>query len=155
MAVLHIFVIVALLLPVAYSVDETETLPSTYCIEGKVTTALKNDGLAETLISVDGGRFHGFPNSDGKFIVCDIPPGSYLVEVVSPNDVFEPVRVDISGKSGKIRARKAFVLKTKTVSPLPYPISFKMEAKTQFFKKREPWNILSILKNPMVRDKIN
>ncbi len=144
---------VVVLVSVAYSVDDTP--PSTYCIEGKVTTTLKNDGLAETLISVDGGKFHGFPNSDSKFSVCDVPPGSYLVEVVSPNDVFEPVRVDVSGKSGKIRARKAFILKTKTVSPLPYPISFKMEAKTQFFKKREPWNVLSILKNPMVRTCLN
>ena len=131
---------------------EDQPPPNSHCIEGKVSTSSRSeDWLSETVITIDGGRFHGFPNSNGKFSVCDVPPGSYLVEVVSPNDVFEPVRVDISGKSGKIRARKVNILKTKSVSHLPYPLSFKTEEKTQFFKKREPWNILSILKNPMVR----
>ena len=149
---IYSFVLAALVLPVVYSIDGTpSSTSSTYCIEGKVTTSLRKEGgLAETLISVDGGKFHGFLNSNGKFSVCDVPPGSYLVEVVSPNNVFEPARVDISGKSGKIRARKVNVLRTKSVSHLPYPLVFKTEMKTQFFKKREPWSVLSALKNPMV-----
>ncbi len=151
MKLIYSFVLAALVLPVAYSSSIDGTASSTYCIEGKVATSLQKNGvLAETLISVDGGKFHGFLNSNGKFSVCDVPPGSYLVEVVSPNNVFEPARVDISGKSGKIRARRVNVLRTKSVSHLPYPLVFKTEVKTQFFKKREPWNILSALKNPMV-----
>ena len=40
--------------------------------------------------------------TDGSFAVNDVPSGSYVVEVVSPNYRFEPVRVDITSK-GKMR----------------------------------------------------
>lgn len=40
--------------------------------------------------------------TDGSFAVNDVPSGSYVVEVVSPNYKFEPVRVDITTK-GKMR----------------------------------------------------
>lgn len=39
---------------------------------------------------------------DGSFAVNDVPSGSYVLEVVSPNYRFEPVRVDITSK-GKMR----------------------------------------------------
>lgn len=40
--------------------------------------------------------------TDGSFAVNDVPSGSYVVEVISPNYRFEPVRVDITSK-GKMR----------------------------------------------------
>ncbi len=40
--------------------------------------------------------------TDGSFAVNDVPSGSYVVEVVTPNYRFEPVRVDITSK-GKMR----------------------------------------------------
>lgn len=42
------------------------------------------------------------PRTDGSFAVNDVPSGSYVVEVISPNYRFEPVRVDITSK-GKMR----------------------------------------------------
>lgn len=131
--------------------ERTELLLQT--IEGKVTIdgAESEDWLWKTTISVDGGRYRGFLKANGEFEIHGVPPGSYLVEVVSPNDVFEPARVDISSKSGKVRARKVNVLKTTSVHHLPYPLKFKSERQANFFEKREPWSIISTLKNPMVR----
>ena len=131
--------------------SETEgvTLQS---IEGKVVVeGIKDDEwISETFVVVDGGRYRGFLKSNGGFTINRIPPGSYLVEVVSPNHVFEPARVDISSKSGKIRARKADLLKPTKVSHLPYPLRFKAEEQANFFEKRESWSMFSMLKNPMV-----
>lgn len=152
MKLLCYFLLAFTLLKGVLSEDQPSS-STTHCIEGKVSiasTLTTDQWLAETVIVLDGGNYHGFPTANGKFSVCDVPPGTYLVEVVSPNDVFEPVRVDISAKSGKIRARKVNILKTKSVSHLPYPLSFKNEQRTLFFTKREPWSILSVLKNPMV-----
>lgn len=130
--------------------ERTELLLQT--IEGKVTIdgAKSEDWLWQTYISVDGGRYRGFLKANGEFEIRGVPPGSYLVEVVSPNDVFEPARVDISSKSGKVRARKVNMLKTTSVHHLPYPLKFKSERQANFFEKREPWSIISTLKNPMV-----
>ena len=121
-------------------------------IEGKVVIESADDDswIAETVVVVDGGKYRGFLKSNGGFIINRVPPGSYLVEVMSPNHIFEPARVDISSKSGKIRARKASLLKPTQVLHLPYPLRFKAEEQAQFFEKRESWSMLSMLKNPMV-----
>lgn len=122
-------------------------------IEGRVQVERlsSDEWVSETKVVVDGGRFYGFLRSNGEFEIHNVPPGSYLVEVVSPNHAFDPVRVDISSKSGKIRARKVNMLKASSVTHVPYPLRFKAEGQAEFFEKREKWNVLSTLKNPMVR----
>lgn len=121
------------------------------CIQGEVTVeTFSSDWIAETKVVVNGGEFYGFLEDDGNFNVCDVPAGTYLVEVSSPYFSFDPVRVDISSKSGKIRAREVNIVKTKNNSKRPYPLVFSSSGATQFFKKRESWSIISTLKNPMV-----
>lgn len=120
-------------------------------IEGKVVIEGEDDRwMSETVVVVDGGKYRGFLKSNGGFIISRVPPGSYLVEVISPNHVFEPARVDISSKSGKIRARKVNLLKPNQVLHLPYPLRFKTVKQAEFFEKRESWSMLSLLKNPML-----
>ena len=128
-------------------------LPLLHTIEGRVTvdgSQSKDEWLSQTTVSVDGGKYHGFLKSNGEFSIHGVVQGSYLVEVVSPNYVFEPVRVDISSKSGKVRARKVNSLKASSVQHLPYPLKFKAGKQAEFFEKREAWSILNTLKNPMV-----
>lgn len=122
-------------------------------IEGRVVLeGVTDDGwLARTKVVVDGGRYYGFLRSNGQFEIPRVPPGSFLVEVVSPNHVFEPVRVEISSKSGKIRAKKVNLLKPSSVSSASYPLKFKADRRATFFEKREKWSIFDTLKNPMVR----
>ena len=121
-------------------------------IEGKVlvNNVESEDWLLETTVCLDGGEYCGFLKSSGNFVIHNVPPGSYLVEVFSPNYFFESVRVDISSKNGKIRARKVNLLKATAVVHLPYPLRFRVDKQANFFEKRESWNILSMLKNPMV-----
>ena len=125
-------------------------------IEGKVAIEGEpNDGwLSRTKVVVDGGKYFGFLRSNGQFEIPGVSPGSYLVEVVSPNHAFEPARVEISSKSGKIRAKKVNLLKPSSVTGLPYPLKFKAEKQASFFEKREKWNIMDTLKNPMVRSEV-
>ena len=101
-------------------------------------------------ILVDGGRFVGFLKQSGEFTIHNVPAGTYLVEVVHPNYVFEPARVDISSKTGKVRARKVNVLKPGSVSSLSYPLKFEVQIQASFFEKREAWSVIDMLKNPMV-----
>ena len=132
------------------SSEEAEQLLQT--IEGKVTIegSKSDDWLKTTFVSVDGGRHHGFLKANGEFEIHGVAPGSYLVEVVAENHVFEPARVDISSKSGRVRARKMNLLNVKTVEQVPYPLKFKTGRQADFFEKREPWSIINTLKNPMV-----
>ena len=103
-----------------------------------------------TRVVVEGGRFTGYIKSSGEFQIYNVPPGSYLVEVVSPNFVFDPIRVDISSKTGRIRSRSVDLLKAAAGTHLPYPLHFQAEKQAAFFEKREQFSMLDTLKNPMV-----
>jgi len=121
-------------------------------IEGKVSVhdeKLKGDWISETKVLVNDGEMMGFLKSDGTFAVNSVPSGSHLVEVVSPNYVFEKVRVDIT-KGGKIRARKANFVQPNAVHVVPYPLRFFADGQAPFFEIRETWKITDVLFNPMV-----
>ena len=132
--------------------DEINSATLLYKIEGKVqvTDTPVADWAPSAKVIVDGGRFIGFIKQDGSFVISNVPPGSYLVEVSSPSYIFEPARVDISSKTGKMRARKSDLLRPTAVTALPYPLKFKASGQAKFFAKREEWNLASTLMNPMV-----
>ena len=110
-----------------------------------------SDWTTQTKVVVDGGSYLGLLRSDGGFTINGIPAGSYIVEAISPNYVFEPVRVDISGRAkGKIRARKVNFLQNSAVVTVPYPLKFKVKEQATFFEKREQWRVTDMLFNPMV-----
>ncbi|EDV25050.1 uncharacterized protein TRIADDRAFT_6313, partial [Trichoplax adhaerens] len=123
-----------------------------YKIEGKVS--LPNERQLEwttrTKILVDGTKLIGFLQYDGSFTVHNVPAGSHIVHVASPNYYFEPVRVDISRSKGKIRARKVNYLQPSQVSILPYPLKLRAKEPMQFFEQRQSWKMADILYNPMV-----
>uniref|UniRef100_A0A8C4R3K6 Endoplasmic reticulum membrane protein complex subunit 7 n=1 Tax=Eptatretus burgeri TaxID=7764 RepID=A0A8C4R3K6_EPTBU len=109
------------------SAEADEVSPEGFRIEGRVsvpgTKAQEWMSLARLL--VDGGEFTAQLRTDGSFIVHNIPSGSYVVEVASPNFKFDPVRVDITSK-GKIRARKVNYIKSSEVVSLPYPLRLRV-----------------------------
>ena len=124
-----------------------------YKIEGKVF--VENEPIAEwgpqTRIIVNGGEYVGFLKPDGSFVVSNVPPGSHVVEVSSPNHGFQPARVEISSKSkGKMRARRVDWLQPGVVQQIRYPLHFKTKGKAGFFEKRETWHWTDSLMNPMV-----
>ena len=98
---------------------------------------------------VNDGELMGFLKADGTFAVNFVPSGSHLVEIVSPNYVFEKVRVDIT-KGGKIRARRANFVQPNAVQVVPYPLRFHADGQAPFFEIRETWKITDVLFNPMV-----
>ena len=97
----------------------------------------------------DGGKYHRYLKQNGGFSINRVPSGSYLVEVVSPNHVFDSVRVDIT-KSGRICVREVnFTKPTKDLEKFCYPLHFKTSktVAAQFFEEKETlytW----IVKNP-------
>lgn len=54
------------------------------------------------------GEMKGFLRNDGTFIISKVPSGSYVIDIINPNYLYEPVRVEINNK-GKFRARKVNV----------------------------------------------
>ena len=154
------YVLLLFLFPLINGSEETSTqdtsepkTPKLYSIEGSAEVSDNKDPkawLMDAKVLVDGGRYIGHLKASGDFKIHNIPPGSYLVELAHPNYIFDGVRVDISSKSGKIRARRQNPMKPGSVNSLPYPVRFVTQKQAKFFEKREAWNIMDIAKNPMV-----
>ena len=122
-----------------------------YKIEGKISPPdVKSlDFYWRTRVMIDGGKKVGFIKEDNTFTVYDLPPGSYLVEVVNPDYFYEPLRVDISSK-GKFRARRVNNVQHTQVNTVPYPLKMKPLGKNRYFQKREEWKMTDVLMNPMI-----
>lgn len=120
-------------------------------IEGRaiVTGVKPQDWVSTARVLVEGEEYVGFMRTDGSFAVNDVPPGSYVVEVLSPTFRFEPVRVDITSK-GKMRARLVNYIKTSEVIRQPYPLQIRSSGPHSYFMKRETWGWTDFLMNPMV-----
>ncbi|XP_017785163.1 PREDICTED: ER membrane protein complex subunit 7 homolog [Nicrophorus vespilloides] len=151
MFVIFLFLAITAAFGADISVEE-ESSTGRYTIEGKVLfDPLFNqpNWQANTRIHVNGGEHLGFIREDGTFLIHNVPPGSYIVEVLNQEFTYEPVRVEINTK-GKFRARKVNHIQTSLVIQVPYPLRMKPLGITKYFQLREQWMITDFLFNPMI-----
>ncbi|GAB6029424.1 hypothetical protein CHUAL_005183 [Chamberlinius hualienensis] len=130
---------------------KADTNAELYRVEGKVSLpdTERADWYTRARILINGGEYVGFLRDDGSFVVNHLPPGSYVIEVTSPDYIYEPTRIEINSK-GKIRARKLNLIQTSSVLQVPYPLKFKPKSKFKYFQTREQWRVTDFLFNPMV-----
>lgn len=136
----------------AVSSIEEDSANGRYAIEGRVFPPDEQDSTnwqVDTRIHVNGGEYIGFIKDDGSFTIYNIPTGSYVVEILHPDYMYEPVRVEINSK-GKYRARKVNYVQTSQVIQVPYPLRMKPVGKLRYFQIREQWRLTDFLFNPMV-----
>ncbi|KPI94538.1 UPF0480 protein C15orf24 [Papilio xuthus] len=123
-----------------------------YVIEGRVVPPEEQEQSnwqIQTRIHVNGGEYIGFIKEDGSFAIHNVPTGSYVVEVVNPDYMYDPVRVEINSK-GKYRARRVNYIQTSQVIQVPYPLRMKALSRFRYFQIREQWRMTDFLFNPMV-----
>ncbi|KPJ10419.1 UPF0480 protein C15orf24 [Papilio machaon] len=123
-----------------------------YVIEGRVIPPEEleqRNWQTQTRIHVNGGEYIGFIKEDGSFAIHNVPTGSYVVEVVNPDYMYDPVRVEINSK-GKYRARRVNYIQTSQVIQVPYPLRMKALSRFRYFQIREQWRLTDFLFNPMV-----
>lgn len=125
-------------------------------ITGRIFSLQNDDSLThrrslvDTTIVLNYGMYFGYPKEDGTFEIEGLLPDSYVVEVNHPRFIYEPFRVDITSKTGKIRARKVNNLKPAEVITADYPLIFRPKNLHNYFIPRETWRIMDLILNPMV-----
>ncbi|XP_078039483.1 ER membrane protein complex subunit 7 [Augochlora pura] len=132
--------------------NDEEVSTDLYVIEGKVfpwENKASNGWQLMTHVMANGGEHYGFLREDGTFIISNVPSGSYVIEVVNPNCVYEPVRVEINSK-GRFRARKVNLIQTSQVIQIPYPLKMRPLTPFRYFQVREQWKVTDFLFNSMV-----
>jgi ER membrane protein complex subunit 7 len=139
------------------AVEETISVDSTavsaqgelFTIFGKVNIRHDELDLENTRILIDDGQYVGFLRSDGTFSISGLPSNSYVLEISSSRNVYEPVRVDINSK-GKVRSRRLNLIQPTDVTILRYPLHFESKGYPSYFFKREQFRVLDVLLSPMV-----
>lgn len=135
--------------PITLDNTAVTTQNELFTIYGKVNIRLDELDLENTRILVDDGQYVAFLRGDGTFTIPGLPSNTYVVEVLSTRNVYEPVRVDINSK-GKVRTRKLNLIQPSDVTVLRYPLSFESKGYPNYFQKREQFRVMDILMSPMV-----
>lgn len=81
------------------SLDEIED-QGRYTIEGRVyPPELFPDSESlwqkDTIVNINGGEYLGFLREDGSFIISGVPSGSYVLEIVNADYIYESVSLDM------------------------------------------------------------
>lgn len=66
-----------------------------YTIEGKVYSPelypFDVNWQKDTSITINDGEYNGFLKEDGSFVISNVPSGSYVVDIVNPDYLYESV----------------------------------------------------------------
>lgn len=127
-----------------------------YVIEGHLLPgslpegqAVPSSSPARVILYGNGGQQEVLATKDGSFHINDVPPGAYLLEVISNSWSYPKVRVDVSSRqSGKIKAKVSS--ETQVGQTLAYPLNLVPLGPMKFIEERPGFQIFSLLKNPMV-----
>eukprot|EP01111_Echinosteliopsis_oligospora_P002380 TRINITY_DN1350_c0_g1_i1.p1 TRINITY_DN1350_c0_g1~~TRINITY_DN1350_c0_g1_i1.p1 ORF type:complete len:201 (-),score=44.13 TRINITY_DN1350_c0_g1_i1:4-606(-) len=136
-----ITVICLLLIAACYARD-------TYSIEGEIALPPKPyekpEDIKIMLTDHIGNIYYTIPCSSGAFQINDVGSGTYLLNILSVQYVFDSVKLEI--KSGKVRARTV----NDTSVAIPYPLELRAIGRPNYFQEKIPYNFAGILQNPMI-----
>ncbi|CAE7191899.1 unnamed protein product [Rhizoctonia solani] len=125
-------------------------------VEGKIEWNSVCSGIAElkpsTVVVLDGGLYSGGVRRGGEFTIADVADGAYVLSVLSPDHVFDFVRIDVDNSTVTAHPH---VLGTpfelSVASPtLPYPLTLSARSKNVYFIPREGFNLAGMFQNPMM-----
>lgn len=76
-------------------VDDVIEESGRFTIEGKVYSpeiySSNVNWQKDTAISINNGEYNGYLKEDGTFVISNVPSGSYVVEIINPDYMYESV----------------------------------------------------------------
>ncbi|KAF8078440.1 hypothetical protein FPV67DRAFT_1465276 [Lyophyllum atratum] len=109
--------------------------------------------LRPSKVVLDNGRMKGSVQHDGGFSIPDVPVGTYVLSVISPDYAFDQLRIDVLD-SISVPEVRPYVAGTPLNPPstvlLPSPIILTPRQKHAYFVPHESFNLMAMLSNPMM-----
>ncbi|KAI0732320.1 hypothetical protein C8Q72DRAFT_142763 [Fomitopsis betulina] len=109
--------------------------------------------LGQSKVVLDDGKLNGGVTRDGNFEIPDVPPGTYLLSVVSHDYHFDKLRVDVF-ETESLPEVRPYILGTPLSPPstisLPYPILLSPRHKNDYFVERQSFNLMGMFQSPMM-----
>jgi hypothetical protein len=111
------------------------------------------EALASAKVLLDAGKMSGRVTRNGNFSIPDVPPGTYVLSVLSHDYSFDHVRIDVSPSEPLPEVRPYIFgtpLLTTTSFILPYPIVLTPRHKNRYFSPHESFNLVGMFRSPMM-----
>ncbi|KAJ1311806.1 hypothetical protein OPQ81_010270 [Rhizoctonia solani] len=125
-------------------------------VEGRIEWNSVCSGINElkpsTIVVLDGGLYSGGVRRSGEFTIADVADGAYVLSVLSPDHVFDFVRIDVDNNTVTAHPHvlgTPFELSV-TGPTLPYPLTLSARSKNVYFVPREGFNLAGMFQNPMM-----
>ncbi|EJD04925.1 uncharacterized protein FOMMEDRAFT_81026 [Fomitiporia mediterranea MF3/22] len=110
--------------------------------------------LGHSKVVLDDSRYSGGIRRDGSFSIPDVDEGSYILNVLSHDIMFDSFRVDVHSPGESLPDVRPYVQGTPHNPPstitLQYPIALTPRQKANYFVEPQSFNALGMLQNPMV-----
>eukprot|EP00921_Rhytidocystis_pertsovi_P024771 GHVQ01039870.1.p1 GENE.GHVQ01039870.1~~GHVQ01039870.1.p1 ORF type:complete len:249 (-),score=30.58 GHVQ01039870.1:190-936(-) len=112
---------------------------------------MPDSATSRCFVTLNGGQYQTTPNRDGSFFFNGVAVGQYILEVHHPHFAFRPLFVECSLRQSVVtttaymhtiehgRGQKVF-----------YPLQIAAAATHHYFQVREEFNILALVRNPMI-----
>ncbi|KAG5718586.1 UPF0480 like protein [Termitomyces sp. T112] len=108
--------------------------------------------LRPSKVILDNGKLKGSILRDGSFTIPEVPVGTYVLSVVTPDYSFDQLRIDVVDLESEPLVRP-YIIGTPLNPPstvlLTYPIILTPKSKHAYFVPRESFNLVAMLSNPM------
>ena len=101
-------------------------------------------------VIINNGEYTSHLTADGVFKFPLIRDGSHVLQILDAEYEFHRVRLDVHGKSLRASLTQSGFNWARTSMYIGTPLEVLAIGKLDFFKKREQFNILSLLSNPMI-----
>ncbi|KAF8937544.1 hypothetical protein EDD21DRAFT_367419 [Dissophora ornata] len=108
------------------------------------------DLSTKTRVVLSGGQYSTMITKDGKFVFPNVPEGSYLLEVQSPQYIYPTVKLIVTEKEPRAYLVNLGSDWSNNDNVLQFPLTLAPRAPASFFIPREGFKLSHLLANPMM-----
>ncbi|KAA1468666.1 hypothetical protein DENSPDRAFT_834061 [Dentipellis sp. KUC8613] len=110
--------------------------------------------LGHARVLLDNADAWGSITRDGRFVIPDVAPGTYLLSVVSHDHHFDQLRIDVPFEAELSPEVRPYIPGTPLNPPsqvkMPHPIKLIPRLRNSYFIPKQSFNLVGMFQNPMM-----
>ncbi|KAI1306745.1 hypothetical protein EDD11_004671 [Mortierella claussenii] len=140
----------ALVAVISLSATTTSAAQISGTLLGTTDNSHPRDLSVKTRVTLSGGEHSVLIAKDGRFVFPNVPEGSYLLEVQSPQYIYPTVKLVVTDKEPKAHLVSLGADWSNNDNALPFPLTLSPRAPASYFIPREGFKLSHLFANPMM-----